>query len=100
MNTTKRYHNREVASAPSNGVVNPDFSKISEAYKIPHYKLSDVEDIVSYIVKSGPMILEIDTEPFEFIGPKLMQSHENFNELINMFPFLEPSILRTIVDSL
>tara|TARA_B100000886_G_C20426452_1_gene494317 strand:+ start:2747 stop:4519 length:1773 start_codon:yes stop_codon:yes gene_type:complete len=97
MNTTNRYHNRTVASSPSNGVVNPDFRKIADAYSIPFKKISDIEEITNYVKDDGPMIIEINTEPFEYIGPKLMQSPDNLNELINMFPFLEPSLIKEVV---
>lgn len=94
MNTTNRYHNRSVASSPSNGVVNPNFKKIADAYSISHYKPSKIEEVTKYLVKSGPMILEINTDSFEYIGPKLMQSSEDINELVNMFPFLDSDLIK------
>ena len=100
MNTTNRYHNKCVASAPSNGIVNPNFQKIAEAYLLPYYHLSNAEDISSLISKSGPMMIELNTKPFEYIGPKLMQSSEDINELLNMFPFLEASVLKSEIDKL
>ena len=100
MNTTNRYHNKCVASAPSNGIVNPNFQKIAEAYSLPYYQLSNVDDISSLISKSGPIMIELNTKPFEYIGPKLMQSSEDINELLNMFPFLESSVLKSEIDKL
>ena len=100
MNTTNRYHKRSVASSPTNGVVNPNFRKIADAYSIPHYKLSKIEDLRNYLLKEGPMIIEIITESFEFIGPKLMQSSDDINELLNMFPFLESDLIKESISQL
>ena len=100
MNTTNRYHNKSVASAPSNGVVNPNFQKIAEAYSLPFHTLLNVDDISSFINSPGPMIIQIKTEPFEYIGPKLMQSSEDVNELLNMYPFIDSSILRKEIELL
>ena len=45
-------------------------------------------------------MIQIKTEPFEYIGPKLMQSSEDVNELLNMFPFIDSSILRKEIEQL
>ncbi len=100
MNTTNRYHNKSVASAPSNGVVNPNFQKIAEAYSLPFNTLSNIDDISSLINSPGPMMIQVKTEPFEYIGPKLMQSSEDVNELLNMFPFIDSSILKEEIELL
>ena len=74
--------------------------EIADAYSIPHYKLSKIEDLRNYLLKEGPMIIEIITESFEFIGPKLMQSSDDINELLNMFPFLESDLIKESISQL
>ena len=98
MNTTNRYHNKSIASSPSNGIVNPDFHKIADAYSIPYQKLENISEIISFLEKPGPIIIEINTQPFEYIGPKLMQSNDDdINELINMFPFLKVEDIKSSI---
>lgn len=96
MNTTNRYHSKTIASAPSNGIKNPDFRQVASAYEIPYRKLSCVEDIHSLISESGPMIIEMETNPNDFIGPKLMMSSGDINELLNMSPFLSENVFSKI----
>ena len=68
MNTTTRYHNKTVASSPTNGIVNPNFEKIAAAYSIPYMALHPQEVIKDVLKTTGPMMIEFITDPNDFIG--------------------------------
>ena len=74
--------------------------EIADAYSIPHVNLSKIEEVTSYLLKAGPIIIEINTESYEYIGPKLMQSSEDINELLNMYPFLDSDLINKSISHL
>lgn len=67
-------HGRFTGSNPASGVVCPDMKKISAAYGIPFFRVSDNESLKSVIAEvlnmDGPVICEIKMHPMQTLFPK------------------------------
>lgn len=71
---TSFFHGHFTGSNPASGVVCPDMKKISEAYGIPFFRVSDNESLTSVINEvlsmDGPVICEIKMHPMQTLFPK------------------------------
>ncbi len=71
---TSFFHGHFTGSNPASGVVCPDMEKISAAYGIPFFRVSDNESLKSVISEAlntdGPVICEIKMHPMQTLFPK------------------------------
>lgn len=71
---TSFFHGHFTGSNPASGVVCPDMKKISEAYGISFFRVSDNEALKPVINKvlnmDGPVICEIKMHPMQTLFPK------------------------------
>ena len=73
--TQKAFFNGHfVGSESGSGVILPELEKIAQAYELPYVKISnnqEAKELLPNILKqSGPVIVEVLTDPFEELGPK------------------------------
>lgn len=68
------FHGNFTGSNPSSGVICPDMEKISEAYGIPFFRVSDnkvlKETINKVLTLDGPVVCEIKMHPMQTLFPK------------------------------
>jgi len=69
------FNSRYVASGKEYGVSFPNFKKIFEAYEIPYFNINNNLDIQStlktFLLQTGPCVLEVFTNPNEVHEPKV-----------------------------
>jgi acetolactate synthase-1/2/3 large subunit len=63
-----------VGSESGSGVILPELEKIAQAYGLPYVKINnnqEAKELLPNIFKqTGPIIVEVMTDPFEELGPK------------------------------
>jgi acetolactate synthase-1/2/3 large subunit len=63
-----------VGSEEDSGVRLPSFEKISAAYGLPYFKLSNNQELEEKLPEifavAGPVLIEVMLDPFETLGPK------------------------------
>lgn len=96
-NTQKNFFNHMVGESPKTGISFPDMKKISWAYGIPFARISSHKGLQSAIAKAlasrGPYMLEIMTDPWQLLVPKVTSVVGEGGKLISkpmedMWPFL------------
>ena len=73
--TQKAFFNGHfVGSEAGSGIVLPDLEKLAAAYGLPFLRISNNAEAERYLPEvlsvSGPMIVEVMTDPFEVLSPK------------------------------
>lgn len=73
--TQKSFFNGNfVGSEESSGIILPSMEKLANAYGIPYFRISnnvEAENMLPLIFhKSGPVLIEVVTDPFEVLEPK------------------------------
>ena len=96
-NTQNRFFDKCIAEGPDNGVTNPDFLKICEAYDIPYFKLDkndlskgDMKKILNY---DGPVVCEILSNINQELLPVNTSKKNDDGSIVSapledMYPFL------------
>ncbi len=97
-NTQKRFFQRFIAEGPSNGVTNPDFSKICNAYDIKYIKLDDSsileEEFLKILNYDGAIFCEILSNVNQELLPVNTSKKLDSGKMISapledMYPFLD-----------
>jgi acetolactate synthase-1/2/3 large subunit len=87
-----------VGSEADSGVRLPSFEKISAAYGLPYFKLSNNQELGEKLPEifavAGPVLIEVMLDPFETLGPKAASKRLPDGTMVSapledMAPFLE-----------
>jgi acetolactate synthase I/II/III large subunit len=100
-NTQNRFFDQCIAESPDNGVTNPDFLKICEAYDIPYFKL-DKKDLskgsmINMLNYDGPIVCEILSNTSQELLPVNTSKKNDDGSIVSapledMYPFLDRDI--------
>jgi len=89
---------RFIGEGPNSGVWCPDLQKIANAYEIPYFKISAVDEIDDTVKKifdtEGPVICEVMTPEWQALIPRITSEKMPDGRLVaheysDMFPFLD-----------
>ena len=96
--TQKAFFNGHfVGSEAGSGIVLPDLEKLAAAYGLPFLRISNNAEAERYLPEvlsvSGPMIVEVMTDPFEVLSPKAASKQLPDGRIVSapledLFPFL------------
>lgn len=98
---TSFFDKRFVGESPRSGITFPDLEKVSSAFGIKYFKISEDKNIDEQISKvflfDGPILCEIKMDPNQTLFPKVVSMKTPEGKMISkpmedMFPFLLPEI--------
>lgn len=90
---------------PTSGVSCPDFVRVADAYGIPAYRLSTLDDVINsletLLKKDGPSLIEINMVKDQLLIPRVQSRRDSDGKIVSgsldaMFPFLEDSVLENL----
>ena len=80
------FNGKYVASEKNSGISFPNFEDITNAYKLPYYKISshnDIDEVLkTFFSDDKPAICEVFTDPNEFHEPKVVAKLDSDGKFI------------------
>lgn len=102
--THENFFGRVIGATPATGVEFPDFNAVAKAYGIDTALISTEDDLATLdqlLTRDGPLLINVIVDPLQEFAPRIKSRVDEDGkfvtpELDDMYPFLDPAVLRTV----
>ena len=98
------YFKQTIGCDPSSGLTLPDIGKLTSAFSVPFFRITDQLDLRTVIRQAleidGPVVCEVMVQPDQAIGPRVSSKIKSDGTMVSspledLFPFLDRDELKS-----